>query len=105
MKLFKISLLSDREDEEVLLKLKFRDRTLELRRKMSLQLHRLLEDTASWSFNENEAQKYIDEYSLELVEKSEDNKFKLQIVDKNKNVWGELKPKEPGYIGYFVQTE
>ncbi|AYF11368.1 hypothetical protein D3Z17_09695 [Bacillus subtilis] len=88
-----------------MLKLKFRNQTLELRRKMSLQLHRLLEDMTAWSFNENEAQKYIDEYELELVEKSVDNKFKLQIVDKNKNIWGELKPKEPGYIGYFVQTE
>lgn len=72
---------------------------------MSLQLHCLLEDMAAWSFNENEAQKYIDEYGLELVEKCVDNKFKLQIVDKNKNIWGELKPKEPGYIGYFAQTE
>ncbi|MEC1289511.1 MULTISPECIES: hypothetical protein [Bacillus subtilis group] len=88
-----------------MLKLKFRNQTLELRRKMSLQLHCLLEDMAAWSFNENEAQKYIDEYGLELVEKCVDNKFKLQIVDKNKNIWGELKPKEPGYIGYFAQTE
>ncbi|QIW80063.1 hypothetical protein [Bacillus tequilensis] len=88
-----------------MLKLKFRNQTLELRRKMSLQLHSLLEDMAAWSFNENEAQKYIEEYGLELVEKSVNNKFKLQIVDKNKNIWGELKPKEPGYIGYFAQTE
>ena len=58
-----------------MLKLKFRDQTLELRRKMSLQLHRLLEDMASWTFNENEAQKCIDEYALELVEKITGNKI------------------------------
>ncbi|CUB24688.1 hypothetical protein [Bacillus vallismortis] len=87
------------------LKIKFRDQILELRRKMSLQLHRLLEDSAFWTFNEYEVQKCIDEYALELVEKRTGNKYKLQIIDKNNNVWGELKPEKPGCIGYFVQSK
>lgn len=90
--------------EKMGLKIKFRDQILELRRKMSLQLHRLLEDLTFWTFNEYEVQKCIDEYALELVEKRTGNKYKLQIIDKNKNVWGELKPEEPGCIGYFVQS-